>query len=379
MDGIADYVFIRPLGEGNHGQYYLAKPPARLGLEATNVVVKVVAGQTTQETFSKATRELKAFAAVRSPYLVRLYDAGQQAGTFFYAMEWLERGSLAAPASELSKDAARKAVADVARAAHALHEAGIVHQDIAPENVLLAEDGGRLADLGLAKVLQPGVTVTSLGSRSIGAVEYVDPAMLAGGQPSRLTDVYSLGMTLHRALAGAGMFGDISSSAADDGDAGGARRHPQARPVAGSGRGGADQGVHRPGSVASSAHRARGRRAHRRAAGAGGQSPCGGRLTLKVVGLTGGIGAGKSTVARMLASHGAVVVDSDALAREVVAPGTPGLAEIVETFGPGVLQADGSLDRPGLGRIVFNDPDALRRLEQITHPAHPGGIGPADR
>jgi serine/threonine protein kinase len=213
VDGIADYVFIRPLNEGNHGQYYLAKPPARLGLEATNVVVKVVAGQTTQETFSKATRELKAFAAVRSPYLVRLYDAGQQTGTFFYAMEWLERGSLAAPSSELTKDAARKAVADVARAAHALHEAGIVHQDIAPENVLLADDGGRLADLGLAKVLQPGVTVTSLGSRSIGAVEYVDPAMLAGGQPSRQTDVYSLGMTLHRALAGVGMFGDISSAA----------------------------------------------------------------------------------------------------------------------------------------------------------------------
>jgi serine/threonine protein kinase len=213
VDGIADYVFIRPLNEGNHGQYYLASPPARLGLEASNVVVKVVAGQTTQETFSKATRELKAFAAVRSPYLVRLYDAGQQNGTFFYAMEWLDRGSLAAPSTELSKDAARKAVADVARAAHALHEAGIVHQDIAPENVLLAEDGGRLADLGLAKVLQPGVTVTSLGSRSIGAVEYVDPAMLAGGQPSRQTDVYSLGMTLHRALAGSGMFGDISSAA----------------------------------------------------------------------------------------------------------------------------------------------------------------------
>ena len=89
---------------------------------------------------------------------------------------------------------------------------------------------------------------------------------------------------------------------------------------------------------------------------------------MKVVGLTGGIGAGKSTVARLLASHGAVVVDSDAIAREVVAPGTPGLAEIVEAFGAGVLQADGSLDRPVLGRIVFNDAAALRRLEQITHP-----------
>ena len=209
MDGIADYTFIRPLGEGNHGRYYLATPPARLGLDTASVVVKVVAGQTTSETFARATRELKAFAAVRSPYLVRLFDAGQQAGTFFYAMEWLERGSLAEPTGELTKDAARKAVADVARAAHALHESGIVHQDIAPENVLLTADGGRLADLGLAKVLQPGVTVTSIGSRSIGAVEFVDPAMLAGGQPSRLTDVYSLGMTLHRALAGKGMFGDI--------------------------------------------------------------------------------------------------------------------------------------------------------------------------
>src|SRR6201999_3575900 len=89
---------------------------------------------------------------------------------------------------------------------------------------------------------------------------------------------------------------------------------------------------------------------------------------LKVVGLTGGIGAGKSTVARMLASHGAVIVDSDAIAREVVAPGTPGLAEIVDAFGAGILRADGSLDREGLGRIVFNDSGALRRLEQITHP-----------
>ncbi len=211
MDGIADYSFIRPLAEGNHGRYYLAVPPPRLGLEAESVVVKVVAGQTTSETFTRATRELKAFAAVRSPYLVRLYDAGQQAGVFFYAMEWLARGSLAEPNEELSKDAARKAVADVARAAHALHEAGIVHQDIAPENVLLTADGGRLADLGLAKVLQPGVTVTSIGSRSISAVEFVDPAMLAGGQPSRLSDVYSLGMTLHRALSGHGMFGVIPS------------------------------------------------------------------------------------------------------------------------------------------------------------------------
>jgi dephospho-CoA kinase len=86
------------------------------------------------------------------------------------------------------------------------------------------------------------------------------------------------------------------------------------------------------------------------------------------IGLTGGIGAGKSAVAELLAAHGAVVVDADRVAREVVAPGTPGLAAVAEAFGPGVLAADGSLDRPALGAIVFTDPEARRRLEAITHP-----------
>jgi len=86
------------------------------------------------------------------------------------------------------------------------------------------------------------------------------------------------------------------------------------------------------------------------------------------VGLTGGIGAGKSAVAARLAARGAAVVDADAVAREVVAPGTAGLAEVAAAFGPVVLAADGSLDRPALGRIVFADPAARRRLEAITHP-----------
>lgn len=87
-----------------------------------------------------------------------------------------------------------------------------------------------------------------------------------------------------------------------------------------------------------------------------------------MIGLTGGIGAGKSTVARMLAERGAVVVDADAIARSVLEPGTPGLAAVVEAFGPDVLAPDGSLDRPALGRRVFADDDSRRRLEQITHP-----------
>ncbi|RZU25479.1 dephospho-CoA kinase [Streptomyces sp. BK239] len=86
------------------------------------------------------------------------------------------------------------------------------------------------------------------------------------------------------------------------------------------------------------------------------------------VGLTGGIGAGKSEVSRLLVECGAVLIDADRIAREVVAPGTPGLAAIVETFGEGVLAADGSLDRPRLGSLVFADPDKLAALNAVVHP-----------
>jgi dephospho-CoA kinase len=86
------------------------------------------------------------------------------------------------------------------------------------------------------------------------------------------------------------------------------------------------------------------------------------------VGLTGGIGSGKSAVSALLAAHGAVVIDADLLAREVVEPGTPGLAEIVIAFGPDVLTADGSLDRAAMGRRIFGDDEARARLEAIIHP-----------
>lgn len=86
------------------------------------------------------------------------------------------------------------------------------------------------------------------------------------------------------------------------------------------------------------------------------------------VGLTGGIGAGKSTVARMLADRGAVVVDGDLIARELVEPGEPALAEIAARFGSGVMDPDGRLDRAALADIVFPDPAQLAHLEAIMHP-----------
>src|SRR5665811_2238075 len=87
------------------------------------------------------------------------------------------------------------------------------------------------------------------------------------------------------------------------------------------------------------------------------------------VGLTGGIGSGKSAVSAILAGYGAIVIDADKLAREVVEPGQPALARIEERFGPDILTDTGELNRPLLGSIVFADSSALRDLEAITHPA----------
>ncbi|SKC51337.1 dephospho-CoA kinase [Okibacterium fritillariae] len=90
---------------------------------------------------------------------------------------------------------------------------------------------------------------------------------------------------------------------------------------------------------------------------------------MKLVGLTGGIASGKSTVSRRLEERGAVHIDADLLAREVVEPGTPALAEIQKRFGDGVISPDGRLDRAALGSIVFADPEALSALNGIVHPA----------
>ncbi|MFE7055214.1 dephospho-CoA kinase [Streptomyces californicus] len=86
------------------------------------------------------------------------------------------------------------------------------------------------------------------------------------------------------------------------------------------------------------------------------------------VGLTGGIGAGKSEVSRLLVERGAVLIDSDRIAREVVEPGTPGLAAVVEEFGPDILTAEGTLDRPALGALVFADDQRRAALNAIVHP-----------
>ncbi|MCB9665548.1 MAG: dephospho-CoA kinase [Alphaproteobacteria bacterium] len=99
---------------------------------------------------------------------------------------------------------------------------------------------------------------------------------------------------------------------------------------------------------------------------------------MRTFGLTGGIATGKSTVARLLRErHGIPVIDADQVARAVVAPGSPGLAEVVEAFGPDVLEDDGRLDRPAMRALIMADPAARRRLEAITHPRIAQGVGEA--
>ena len=90
---------------------------------------------------------------------------------------------------------------------------------------------------------------------------------------------------------------------------------------------------------------------------------------MKIIGLTGGIATGKTTVARFMEQLGAVVIDADQLSRDVVAPGSLTLAKVAELFGPAVLAADGSLDRQAVRRLVFSDPPKRKQLEAILHPA----------
>ncbi len=206
-EGVADYVFLERMGKGDGGSFYLAAPPARLEIDDERVVVKVFAAPTSDDAFRRATRELRASAAANSPYLVEIFDAGKDAARLYYAMRYVPGGSLDEPEVPLSTEDVIRAVAQAARGAHALHDVGVVHNGITPDNVLLGPDHAYLANPGLAQIIAPGQDVTSLGP--VGQVEYLDPLLLTGGVGSRSSDIWSIGVTLHRAVSGQGIYGEM--------------------------------------------------------------------------------------------------------------------------------------------------------------------------
>jgi serine/threonine protein kinase len=204
---IGDYEVTAEIGRGNHGAFYKARAPQRLGLDTTDVAVKLLDHNATEKQYRRVVNELKLFVSIRSPHLAQVYDAGFQDGRLFFAMTYYPEGTLERPTNPLDRDDIITIVADAARGAHALHEKGVVHRDVKPGNVLIDEGRGRLSDLGLAQVMNPGMTTT--GGRPFESVEYLEPQVIWGEKAARATDIWGLGATLHRCLTGVSVYPNV--------------------------------------------------------------------------------------------------------------------------------------------------------------------------
>jgi serine/threonine protein kinase len=213
MEGIADYVFLREIGRGMHGRVFLAKPPDRVGVEEPHVALKVLSSGATEDGFDLLVDELSVYAGIGSRRLLPLYEVGMDGTSMFYAMRHQPFGSLAAPTRHVSRHERLVAVGQAARAAHELHEAGIVHRAIKPSNILVDPQGALLAEPGIAHLLSRGQALTGIGTRGDARdLELVDPQLLQGGRAGRSSDIWALGVTLHVALTGSGLHPALSSA-----------------------------------------------------------------------------------------------------------------------------------------------------------------------
>jgi eukaryotic-like serine/threonine-protein kinase len=208
MRQIADYPAVRQLGTGSGGQTWLCTASPRLDITAAQVAVKILEQPVGEQQLQLVADELAVYAAVTSPYLVTAYDVGLWNGHVYIAKEYCPLGSLA-EVSAVAGRAAVQAVAGAARGVHALHEVGIAHRSIKPSNIMRSTESGKADDLGMLHLLSPGQTVTGAGVA--GAIEFMAPGLLRGEQPSRASDIWSLGATLHHMLSGDSLYGGAPS------------------------------------------------------------------------------------------------------------------------------------------------------------------------
>lgn len=210
MQRIADYEIIQPLGEGSQGEAWLAKTPSRLGIDDEVVAIKTVTHAASDDDFERVADHLLIYASLESPYLASLYDFGQQGGILYFAGEYFSGGSLARPARPFGRADVLRAVANGARGANELHDAGIAHRAIRPGNILVDNEKAKLGDLGLTQILNPGQTVASQGQ--VGAVEFIPPEVIQGQSSSRASDVWAIGATLHKVLTGQPMYPNLPTN-----------------------------------------------------------------------------------------------------------------------------------------------------------------------
>lgn len=209
MSRVADFELIEQLQPGNHGTFYVARAPARLGLDEDLVALKVLDRHASDNEFKRMAAELEVLLEVDHRHLVDVIDAGHDNGRLYYATQYFRDGSVEpGPTDDIVAVATQ--IADAAEAAHALHEIGVAHRDIKPSNILLQDGRGHLSDLGVANYADAQFTAT--GSSPVGTLAYTDPRLIHGDPAGRSSDIWSLGAALHLAITGQSVIGEIPNA-----------------------------------------------------------------------------------------------------------------------------------------------------------------------